>query len=252
MSATCCVCQENVSEHDVACDLCNRQTHPTCAGLSRQEAECLRSKKRKIKFFCKNCDLIEVIHTLKEEICGLKNEIALLKTEGHNVSQTRVPEKLLSEDDILSEIEDRQRRANNILIYNMPESSADKEFRRRDDISKFVALVNAAAIEDEIDTDGCHRMGKNISDRPRPLLIRFKQYASVTKVLKKYKPKNNIFLNRDLTLRQRNASYLVRQEFRNRRTVGETNIRLVYHNGIPKIVATDVPQSQKNQRETSK
>ena len=43
-------------------------------------------------------------------------------------------------------------------------------------------------------------------------------------------------MNRDLTARQRNIAYLVREEFRSRKENGEGNIKLKYTNGVPKIV----------------
>ena len=56
-------------------------------------------------------------------------------------------------------------------------------------------------------------------------------------VVKAYQRKGNLYLNRDLTPRQQNISYLVRSEFKQRKQSGENDIVLKYENGIPKIIA---------------
>lgn len=43
-------------------------------------------------------------------------------------------------------------------------------------------------------------------------------------------------ISNDLTVRQRDHSFKIRQEYRDRVAKGENNLRLKYHNGVPKIV----------------
>lgn len=47
---------------------------------------------------------------------------------------------------------------------------------------------------------------------------------------------NGIYINRDLTRIQQSKAYATRQKFKGRVNNGEKDIRLKYHNGIPKIV----------------
>lgn len=55
---------------------------------------------------------------------------------------------------------------------------------------------------------------------------------------KSYKRGNNLYLNRDLTKHQQNLSFLIRTEFKNRKSNGE-NVSLKYLNGVPKIVLNE-------------
>lgn len=57
------------------CDACLTTTHATCAGLSRLEAECLCSKRGKIKYYCDSCNIIVLVASLPTGIETLKKEV---------------------------------------------------------------------------------------------------------------------------------------------------------------------------------
>ena len=80
------------------------------------------------------------------------------------------------------------------------------------------------------------RLGKRVDNKIRPLLITINSLEDVSNVLRNYRTKNNIYVNRDLTVRQRNLAYTVRSEFKRRKDGGENDIKLKYTNGMPKIV----------------
>jgi hypothetical protein len=241
---SCRKCNQSVSTNDVIlCDGCKSPFHPTCAGLSRQEADVLRAKKRKITFFCDKCNVVQVIDELRADMSALKNEIEALKNMKHGQPvSSSIPNQVFSEDDILNEVDDRQRRINNIIIYNLPESTVEEaEGRKLDDLARCLSIINA----DKNDIVNCYRIGKNTGNRPRLFLMKFNSYSTLINVLKRYKVKDNIYVNHDLTARQRNKAYLVRQECRERRSKGE-NIKLKYTNGIPNIVNARI-DDRKNQ-----
>ncbi|KAJ3654440.1 hypothetical protein Zmor_005034 [Zophobas morio] len=234
MPVVCNKCNKSANDNDViVCDLCKSSIHSICAGLSRQESECVRLKKSKLRYFCDKCNIVEIIGGLRAEVEKLRSEVAELKYE----KTGNVLNKLLSEEEIISEVDDRQRRATNLIVYNLPESD-DKTVinSKQDDISQFAALVSSEEWKNEIVPDKCFRLGKKVENKRRPLLINFKSSTVVLSILRNYKAANNIYMNRDLTARQRNIAYLVREEFRSRKENGEGNIKLKYTNGVPKIV----------------
>ena len=135
-------------------------------------------------------------------------------------------------EDILKEIEDQQRRSHNIVIYNLPESRGDgDEARKLHDLNRCFNIISAK----DVDVVSCYRIGKMIENKPRFFFIKFKSIIPSLDVLKKCRPVNNIYVNRDLTERQRNVAYIVRQEFRRRKDT-EANIKLRYSDGMPRIV----------------
>ena len=62
----------------------------------------------------------------------------------------------------------------------------------------------------------CKRLGKTTAGQSRPLQIKLPSADDVSAVSKSYRRQNNVSLNRDLTLRQRNQCYTIRKEYRNR------------------------------------
>ena len=77
MPELCIICKKTSSNNDgVVCDIGRHSIHITCAGISRQEADCLKSAKRKINFFCENCNIMEIVTALKTEVpITIKGEI---------------------------------------------------------------------------------------------------------------------------------------------------------------------------------
>jgi small nuclear ribonucleoprotein (snRNP)-like protein len=89
----------------------------------------------------------------------------------------------------------------------------------------------------------CRRLGQWDVNRVRPVQIKLNSADEMLTVLKSYKVQNNIYLNRDLTSRQRNHCYNIRKEFRNRVANGEVDLMLKYKKGIPKILKKNAKPS---------
>ncbi|KAJ3646692.1 hypothetical protein Zmor_024268 [Zophobas morio] len=235
---TCVICKKKVSRSAdcVTCDLCRGAVHTECADLSRAEIECIRSKSRKIHFYCANCDIVATINNLKEELAGVKSELNELKnSQGKVIHQDSV--KKLSDDDILMEIEDRNHRAANLVLFNLPESSEmNSSERKNDDMFRCRKIVIPENKNNVVNSQNCIRLGKFDNDKVRPVKIIFENPHQAIDALRTYKRSDNLYLNRDLTPRQQNYNFVIRTEFKNRLEKGEDNIFLKYVNGIPKIV----------------
>ncbi|KAJ3654677.1 hypothetical protein Zmor_013851 [Zophobas morio] len=242
MPDVCIICSKGYSTTDsIACDIGNHFIHVTCAGLSRQEADCLRSGKRKINFFCDKCNIVNIIGTLKSEIVSLRNELGNLKSklESQGASANLDDNKKLSDEEIINECVERQTRSFNIIVFNLPESSEPSlSDRKQDDQDKFLNFYEEENREN-LSIKGSVRLGKFETRKIRPLKVTFDSTDQVLLALRKHKRTTGIYFNRDLTPMQQNLSYKIRKEFRERIDNGDSNIKMVYNNGIPKIVTKD-------------
>lgn len=128
----CAVCKSNIKEEDcIYCDICKLQHHGTCAGLTRQEVVCLRNANRKINFFCTGCNLIDTVNSLRSEISTLKMELNAVKKATQEKNDIPVVfsgndnQQPFTNDQLFDEIDERQRRASNLIIHNLAESTAE-------------------------------------------------------------------------------------------------------------------------------
>jgi uncharacterized small protein (DUF1192 family) len=274
---SCSICNKKTRGADsVTCDICRKNVHVDCVGLSFAEAECLRANGRRIHFFCARCDIVSTINTLQSEIELLKSdlkemknvtskviedqpeigenaaeeEINLLKSEinqlksdiggikskpagvnspGHN--------KNLSEEEIIFEAEERSRRANNLILFNLRESSETTSTKRQeDDLARCRQIILPNGDNgNEITIISCQRLGKFDNTKTRPLKIILGTAQQAVHVLKHYTRQGNFYINRDLTRRQQNYCYQIRVEYKSRKR-DENDITLKYRNGIPRIV----------------
>ncbi|KAJ3660168.1 hypothetical protein Zmor_004636 [Zophobas morio] len=239
----------------VTCDICRKLVHTECARLSDIEIECLKSKSRVMHYYCDKCDIISTINCLKEEIRNLKLEVSELKNKNDdNELFKKSTDKIASgdidvhvvEDELITEIMDRQSRANNLIIYNLPESTSSTDGERKhDDTTSVMNLIGEQVISEE-SLRKLRRIGSKNTRRIRPLLMTVSSSADVINILRNYRTKNNVYINRDLTVKQRNLSFAVRKDFKQRCDNGEKDIKLKYFNGIPKIVSVTQENNRKN------
>ena len=91
----CKVCKADNDKDDrwIQCDVCANWNHVGCADLDENEYEVLKKGGRKIKWFCKECDIPHIMETLKvlKEIKvkneKLEKEFSELKTEIANLTK---------------------------------------------------------------------------------------------------------------------------------------------------------------------
>ncbi|KAF0726262.1 MI domain-containing protein [Aphis craccivora] len=90
-----------------------------CSGLSVSELKCLCLKYRLLKFFCTGCD-----KGLKE-LTELKSLLNKLLVEVDNLKSNLGNTQNLSNDFIINEINECNKRANNVIFYNIQESNSN-------------------------------------------------------------------------------------------------------------------------------
>lgn len=227
----------------VTCDICRKLVHTECAGLSKLEVDCIRSKSRKVHYYCDKCDIVATISGLREELDSLKSELKVVQSNQGNVN--RADSDTVSSEKIIAEVEERQRRSYNLVLFNLPESGKNTDIEQvADDVDRAQKTVLPDDTNNEnLKIVSCSRLGKFTDGKDRPLRITFACPQQATAVLKKYKRIRDLYLNRDLTRLQQNESFSVRSEFRDRKQKGEDDIVLKYSNGIPKIVKSSKPKN---------
>ncbi|KAJ3655192.1 hypothetical protein Zmor_014329 [Zophobas morio] len=249
MAESCSKCKKKCNESEkVQCDLCHLSIHYECAGISRNEKNVLALKNKKIHFFCDGCDIITIVGTLKSEMATLREEINTLKNELQHQKENNSPQgehvgvdiRYENGEKLIEELQDRHQRSYNLIVFNIAESTGDTEQdKEQDDLNKVKNIIASTGITDPSNFE-CYRLGKFNEHKVRPLKLIFSSQKDPQRILNKYRPTNNVYINHDLTIRQRNISYNVRQEFRMRKANGEEDILLKYRGGIPSIVKKQI------------
>ena len=139
---------------------------------------------------------MDIIKALKTQVQTLSEEVANLKTWSHKTESLSV--NALSEDEIIAEVEERQQKANNVIVYNIPESAQkSNDDKIKDDYGRCVTLITK--ICPNVTFVSCKRLGKINENRSRPIQLRFNSSDVAASILKNYKVKDSVYLNRDLT-----------------------------------------------------
>ena len=146
-------------------------------------------------------------------------------------SKAPIAGEQVSVSDTIAEQKERERRASNIMIYNIPESqSAEAEVRISEDVSVVDRIFGSLGIQEEITVEKCIRVGKKVSDKNRVTKVVLKDKGMKGKILRKARVlKGNeefdkVFIGPDLTRMQRTEQQELRKELLDRREKGETDI----------------------------
>lgn len=207
------------------CDSCNRNIHKKCSGLSASEIKVMELKgKRLLKFYCEDCmaGLLQVPKLLKL-VDDLKSEVQTLKNNSFPVTNT-------IDEEMLNEINERNKRSTNIMFHNVPD--------QRDDYNDIKALITKALGECPAIVRHM-RVGKKNKNGINSLKVVFSSPLDVMNILKnKFKLKgSNIYVSPDLTPKQRSYEKNIREELNRRKSHGEVNLQLRYIHGVPKIIS---------------
>ncbi|KAK5637828.1 hypothetical protein RI129_000183 [Pyrocoelia pectoralis] len=204
----------------------------------------MQTKDKGILFNCTTCTKRrEEINDLKQLLLDLRKDIEALKL---HKSSAPAPFNSADKEELMVEIFERQRRQNNIIIYNLEETNPQLsgEANAVTDLVKAKTIVSQVA---NIDTNGIKifRLGRIIKEnKPRPLkVILNSSYDAISVLRNKQKLRNinnRISVSSDLTPAQQSYLQDLRAQLLDRSTKGEKDLTIRYIKGIPKIV------SQKN------
>lgn len=223
----CIKCKEQIKKDDwvVTCDSCCRTIHRECSDLNASELKVMDLKgKRTLRFYCEDCQAgLKLIPTLIAKIDKLESQINAPRRDNININQS-----MPLEEHLICEIHERQKRAKNVVIYNLPESNNDLNEVKK--ISKEVTNI-------DIDVVRVIRFGKPNKNGHRPMKATFGNPDDAMSIIvnrKKIAGKKRIYLETDMTPSQASKIRQLKQELNDRRSKGE-NIVIKYFNGTPKI-----------------
>lgn len=196
-----CGCNSTDTEHKmIECVVCKNPFRHTCVDLTATEVRTIKTKKG-LSWTCKSCsELGNSINELKAAILSLKKDLQTERTELINDSLF---------EDILLELEDRNNRKHNLVIFNCPEPTGKTNERREQDISVAREIIHTVPVDVDSTNIAVFRVGRITSgDSPRPLKIKFQDTRDPHKIIKnasaiKQNPRfQNISISFDHTPRQ--------------------------------------------------
>ncbi|CAH0553575.1 unnamed protein product [Brassicogethes aeneus] len=166
-------------------------------------------------------DLYEIIKSLQATVETLQKQIA-------SRQETKATENF---EDIITEIAERKKRENNLIIFNLPESETTDECKIKEILSNIT--------NEDIMIKITRRLGKENSNSVRPLKIELIKKEDVYTVLKnKHKLKTQelkIQITTDKTPLQRQHFKSLLEKIEQHKQSGETDMYIKYVNGNPVI-----------------
>lgn len=243
--ASCFKCDLLVKEGDkyVSCDGCTQKFHYSCSNLTTSELRVIELKtKRSLKFLCDVCQeglrLIPIIKkrmdTLEDRFRRLEDELTTYKAAatGDSASNGGLPLLNNRSDEIMSEVFERQKRANNVMIFNYGLTESEQEAAH---LSNFLTDLCAQPVS----VTKVMRLGKPNRNGHKPLKVVLTCPQEVSHILlnkSKLRSTHRIYVEADLSPLQRYELSQVREELRTRRANGEMGLVLKYVQGRPTIV----------------
>jgi hypothetical protein len=238
---------------EIECFVCKNWTHMKCGKISDEMLNMLALDN--LQWICKRClnqteknpkevdlqsrteaqlskllDLVPLIHSLKTKIERIEDGLGIEKLE-EKIEEV-VDRKLAAALEEHQEIEKRKR---NILIVNLKESAKTSiEERKEDDIEAARNLLSKLTEVGEETLKEPIRLGKVGGHRPRMLRLTVNTEEKKREIMRKApelnlgvtEAKNKIYVNHDLTQKQREKNKELRAELARRTGEGEENLAI--------------------------
>ena len=265
----CLTCENAIDDDNVdviECHGCKEWCHKPCTGLTGAQYNCLRNRGNFIQWFCVECrendregiepksrleakmdSILKVLSSLHAKLEDTKNEnLREIERKIEEVVEGKVKE-------YMEEKEEKEKRKLNIIICNLPESQAESsEERKIDDQERVRDLVVKISNVQRSEVNNPVRLGKiQIGKNAKPRLLRMvvKTMEAKKKIMQNVselgkhvmKGENRIYINNDTTKKEREQIKSLKAELNQRRSDGETNLRIDYKAG--KIVKFTPKQS---------
>lgn len=222
----------------VVCCVCQKSYFYGCKGLTSSETRFINSKKS-VTWTCSECEQLgNDIISLKAAIVALQNDVKALTSTAQATSEPKV-----EFEDLVQEVIERQNRRRNLMIFGLEEQQQSTKTDRLDAEKTDVLKIFTFLTPKSISITDVRRLGKFDRERmrPRPLKVTLADDHQVLEIIKKsanlkQSEFKNISLSPDKTPRQIEYFKKLKAELEDRRNKGETNVKIKYSNGMPKIV----------------
>ncbi|KAJ8042605.1 Histone-lysine N-methyltransferase trithorax [Holothuria leucospilota] len=231
----------------VCCEFCSVWFHTKCEGISDEIYNFLNEGGEQIHWFCKKCndmaiDVMKLVQSLKEKNDLLEKKIDELSQQVEDLSSLKdnfagKVRDIVREE--VKEIKDKEERACNVVISSIPESVASDsqgDEERRSDLEKVNYLIHEVLQAPDVKVVTTHRVPKlrdgNASFN-RKTVVKLEapnQRNKLLRIAKNLRGKEEwqgVYINPDLTVKERKKDYELRKELKHRRENGEHNLVLV-------------------------
>ncbi len=180
-----------------------------------------------VELMKKNRSLSTQVDENMQEIERLKQTAQIQANAQKNAVEIseKLPEVVA---DLWKDREEAQRRSRNVVVIGVKETEQNQSegTMMAKDLAEMKKIMTALDIK-EAKIVGVRRLGRKVNGRNRPLQVIFDDANIPNQVLRKSKELKGIeeladvYVNRDLTRKQREKEYKLRQELRQRRADGE-------------------------------
>lgn len=238
----CSCCNKPYEDHlMVSCCVCNKHYYHNCINLSTAETRLINSKKS-VSWTCTRCSKLgNDINSLKAAIISLEDKLNEIKR--NTPHQTKAIPDL---EEVIGEINERNKRKNNLIIFGITEENIlSRNDRMKSEETKVHEILHFLVPEfPKPDHNRLRRLGKyNVSSsRPRPLRITLNNENEVAKFIKNARKlkESDVYksfsISYDKTPKQIEYYKQCQIELESRKDKGETNVKISYINGVPKVV----------------
>lgn len=172
----------------------------------------------------------QTLSTLRESQKKCETDIVNIKSDFEQLKLSLSS----SNSEILQEVEERQLRRNNVMIFGLPETSHGSLTERKDHDNRAIhELFETIGIQN-VSTEETRRVGRITDDKIRALKVTLKDVNTKRKILRSAKELRkssrfrHVFLANDATKWQQKELFYLRSELKKRRDLGED---VVIYNG---------------------
>nr|CAH7735247.1 unnamed protein product [Callosobruchus chinensis] len=241
---SCKCCNQHCDNHQlVTCSVCKDKYKHTCVDITANEIRILNANKG-YDWTCVDCRATgKDLNELKALIMKLQEDIKQLKTDRDRSLGTSP----VDFEEVVTEINERQKRKSNIIIFNLEEQAQSKPPAERAELDKTAVnnILRFVVPNFNLRNMKPVRLGLFSTTKKKPVKLVLENSDQVRNMVingKKLKDSNtyrNIIIAPDRTKRQLDYFKSVKQELLQRMNAGETNIRIKFFNDVPKIVSSN-------------
>lgn len=256
----CHKCKDVLKEkdHKLQCEDCLGSFHIGCDGVSVPDYKVL--SKTRYNYFCTQCsptvkDSLQKMKILLEENKTIKHDMQVIQ---QRLSKVENRKELIAEikREVMLELVDndeKAKRKNNLVIYNMKEEGEGRNENNRTDVESCEILFRDEIRIQNYEIKEVVRLGTKTEDRKRPLLVKFASPYEKYNILKNAHllrhsediDVKNTFISNDLTPKERDVITKLRTELKRLRE--EENDDSYYLNYKLKELSKKNPRIQTNQ-----
>jgi hypothetical protein len=246
----CGYCHKIVNDNDIAleCDFCHVWEHCSCVNISTVFYDVFKQLDDGVKssflYVCTGCKRRKIPNIAKsnlanlqcdpvENLCDTPTELTQpsFRPSYASVTSNKLCPPVNFETTIKRVLDD-QARVTRAVGYKIPESkSRELATIINDDLKIVKQVVSTLGVDPSAVVD-CQRLGRAKPDYVRPIKIHFKSqssrdaFLSSTRKLKNDQNYGTFWFRHDLTREERDKEHKLREELKERREKGETNLMI--------------------------